>query len=426
MKKKHSLKGLFCLSLLLTSTIIFGQKNVNYNESKTPEYTLQNPLELLNGEEVLTTEMWIEKRRPEILKLFKEQVYGKIPGTLKMSSYEIVESSNHALDDTAIRKQVVLKFSKNSKELNINILVYLPKNNKNAPLFVGYNFSGNHTIVNEKEVLITNSWVRNNKKFGISNHKASENDRGIRTHRWAVDKIIEAGYGIATIYYGDIDPDKNDFSDGVHPFFYNTNQSKPKSNEWGSISAWAWGLTKVMNYFEKDKDINDSKVIVMGHSRLGKTSLWAGAIDERFSMVISNNSGCGGAALSRREIGETVQMMNERFPHWCCDNYNAYNRKVNELPIDQHLLISLMAPRPVYIASAEDDKWADPKGEFLAGYYASPVYNLFGKKGITSLEIPSVNQPIHNDIAYHIRTGKHDVTEYDWEQYILFANQHFK
>jgi hypothetical protein len=401
-----------------------AQRILNYDESKIPEFTLPVALEMENGNKISSISEWEEKRRPEILNLFEEKVYGKIPGALNMTSYKVAESDDHAMDDTAIRKQVVLKFSKNNKELDINILIYIPKNNKRAPLFVGYNFYGNHTIVNEKEVFITNSWVGNNEKFGIKNHKASENSRGIRTYRWAVDKIIEAGYGIATIYYGEVDPDKNDFSDGIHPLFYDTNQSKPKSNEWGSISAWAWGLTKAMDYFEKDADIDNSKVIVMGHSRLGKTSLWAGATDQRFAVVISNNSGCGGAALSRRSIGETVKIMNTSFPHWCNENYKYYNDKVDELPVDQHMLISLMAPRPVYIASAQDDKWADPKGEFLSGYYASPVYNLFGKKGIISSEIPKVNQPIHNDIGYHIRTGKHDVTDFDWEQYIQFANKH--
>jgi hypothetical protein len=412
--------------LLFSALYVNSQNKANYDESKIPEYTLPDPLIMLNGDTVENAKMWSKKRRPEVLHLFEENVYGKMPGELNISSFEVIEESDKALNNQAIRKQVVLKFKKNNKELEMNILIYLPKNNRKAPLFIGYNFDGNHTIVNEKEVLVTNYWVRNNEGFGILNHKASEDSRGVRSYRWAVNEIIEADYGIATIYYGEVDPDKNDFSDGVHSLFYDEGQSKPKSNEWGSISAWAWGLTKVMDYFEKDKYIDDSKVILFGHSRLGKTSLWAGAIDERFAMVISNNSGCSGAALSRREIGETVKSMNTRFPHWCCENYDIYNDSVNKLPVDQHMLIALMAPRPVYIASAQDDKWADPKGEFLSALYATPVYNLLNEKGITTTEIPKKNQSIQNTIGYHIRTGKHDVTDYDWEQYIKFANKHLK
>ncbi len=401
--------------LVFTTLLLNAQEQANYDESKIPEYNLPEPLELLDGKKVKNAKMWVEKRRPEILSLFEEEVYGKIPGKLDISSYEVLETGSTALNDKAIRKQVLLKFQKQGNELEVNILMYLPKNVEKAPLFVGYNFSGNHTVVKDEEVFVT-----------INDNKASEQSRGRGSKRWALDKIIAAGYGLATIYYGEIDPDKNDFSDGIHPFFYNDNQTRQAANEWGSISAWAWGLTKAMDYFEKDENIDPSKVIVMGHSRLGKTSLWAGAIDERFAVVISNNSGCGGAAISRRAIGETVKRMNEKFPHWCCSNYNAYNDNVNALPVDQHLLIALIAPRPVYIASAEEDKWADPKGEFLSGLHATPVYNLFGKEGITITEMPEVNQAHQNTIGYHIRTGKHNVTDYDWDQYIKFADMHLK
>lgn len=411
--------------LFFVSMVINAQNKTNYDESKIPKYELPDPLILLSGEEVTDTNIWIKKRRPEILRLFEEQVYGRIPGRLDISSFEVVEESNSALDNQAVRKQIKLKFKNNNKELEFHILIYLPKDVKNAPVFLAYNFFGNHSIVNDKDVLITKAWVRNNEQFGINYNKATEQSRGTRTNRWAIDKIISSGFGLATIYYGEVDPDNNDFSDGVHPLLYAENQTKPLNNEWGSISAWAWGLTKAMDYFEKDKDIDDSRIIVMGHSRLGKTSLWAGAMDERFAAVISNNSGCGGAALSRRKIGETVEIMNVSFPHWCCTNYDFYNSNENALPIDQHMLIALMAPRPVYIASAEEDKWADPKGEYLSGYYATPVYELFGKKGLSTTEMPAVNQPVQNTIGYHIRSGKHNVTDFDWEQYIKFAKAHF-
>ena len=272
-------------------------------------------------------------------------------------------------------------------------------------------------------VIISDAWVDNNPSFGIINNQLTEQSRGVRTNRWDIEKMLEAGIGLATIYYGEVDPDKNDFSDGIHPLLYKKGQEQPGDNEWGSIAAWAWGLSRAMDYFETDKDIDASKVIVFGHSRLGKTSLWAGATDRRFAAVISNNSGCGGAALSKRAFGETVGRINTAFPHWFCGNFKNYNNKEALMPFDQHELLALIAPRPLYVASAEDDKWADPKGEFLGAYHASPVYKLYGKKGIVSDEMPPVNQPLQNTVAYHIRTGVHDVTSYDWEQYIKWAKE---
>lgn len=404
----------------------FPQDQTNYDENKVPSYKLPELLVSLNGKEITTAKEWMEMRRPEILSLFEESMYGKIPGNLKFTSYKTTEESHNALGGKAIRKQVELNFAKAGKELKVNLLVYLPKHSGKVPVFVGYNFDGNHTVISDPEVLLPTSWVKNDSSHGINKSRATVQSRGAQKERWQIEKIISAGYGLVTIYYGDVDPDKNDFTDGVHSLFYSKGQIKPKADEWGSISAWAWGLSRVMDYLEKDPDIDASKAIVMGHSRLGKTALWAGALDQRFAIVISNNSGCGGAALSRRKYGERLGGMNQYFPYWLCDNCNKYDGYEDALPVDQHMLIALIAPRPVYIASAQDDKWADPKGEYLSGFYASPVYELFGKRGLTSIDMPDINHPVMNSIGYHIRTGGHGVFEYDWDQFIRFADLHLR
>jgi hypothetical protein len=322
-------------------------------------------------------------------------------------------------------KEMKMTFTRNGKSLDMDILIFLPKSNSKVPVFVGLNFFGNHTILNSPEISLASSWVRNSEDFHITENKATEASRGVRENRWPVEKILDRGYGLATIYYGDIDPDKDDFTDGVHALFYEEGQKKPASDQWGAITAWAWGLSRAMDYFETDSDIDASRVALMGHSRLGKASLWAGAADKRFAIVISNDSGCGGAALSRRRYGETVGRINTAFPHWFCDNFNQYSNNEDALPVDQHQLIALIAPRPVYVNSAEDDRWADPKGEFLSAYLAREVYRLYGLKGLPDSRMPSVNQPIQEHVGYHIRTGGHNVTDFDWQAWMDFADKHF-
>jgi hypothetical protein len=198
-----------------------------------------------------------------------------------------------------------------------------------------------------------------------------------------------------------------------------------QDGDWGAIAAWAWGLSRVVDYLETDSAVDAGKLAVIGHSRLGKTSLWAGAQDKRFGMVVSNNSGEGGAAIMRRNFGETTAVITKAFPHWFTKTYSNYANNEAACPVDSHMLIALAAPRAIYIASAEEDRWADPKGEFLSGLHAQPVFDLFGKKGYGVLEQPPVNTPVGDVVGYHIRTGIHDVTRYDWEQYIAFASRYF-
>jgi len=421
MKKSFLLiLGIFLFQLIFAQQFTFTP---NYDESKVPQFEVPNPLISFNGKKVRTAKKWEKKCRPELLSFFTQNMFGVVPGVLKISKTEILEQSNNAYNGKAKRKQIELTFEKNGKKLAFTILMYLPVNIEKAPVFIGYNFYGNHTVTADANVIISDAWVNNNASFGIVYNQLTEQSRGVRTNRWDIEKMLGAGIGLATIYYGEVDPDKNDFTDGIQPLLYKKNQIEPAENEWGSIAAWSWGLSRAMDYIETDKDVDASKVIVFGHSRLGKTALWAGATDKRFAAVISNESGCGGAALSKRQFGETLWRINASFPHWFCSNFHHYSNNEASLPVDQHELLALIAPRPLYIASAEEDRWSDPRGEFLSAYYVTPVYHLYGKTGIESDEMPAINQPIQNTVSYHIRNGKHDVTDYDWEQYIKWAKE---
>ncbi len=408
---KLSFQSLFSI-VLATGLVSTSVGQSNYDEAKVPKFKLPDPLVLQDGTPVKEAQTWTDRRRGEVLKLFADQMYGNTPTKRLEIKHQVVEMTDNALAGKATRKQILFQFTDRPDGPRMEMLVYLPKNAKGpVPVFVGLNFGGNQTIHGDPEIRV--------------NPHTKSKTRGSSAGRWQADLVVQRGYGVATIYYGDIDPDRNDFSNGVHPLFYEPGQSRPKPDQWGAIGAWAWGLSRAMDYFETDDTIDQSKVTVLGHSRLGKTSLWAGARDARFAIVISNNSGCGGAALSRRRFGETVKRINTSFPHWFCDNFKKYNGNEDELPMDQHMLVALMAPRPVYVASAELDRWADPRGEFQSLKHALPVYRLLGAAELNAQELPAVNQPLHGAVGYHIRTGKHNVTKYDWQQYLDFADRHF-
>ncbi|MEI7728822.1 MAG: acetylxylan esterase [Verrucomicrobiota bacterium] len=402
--------------------------DVNYDEAKVGELTLPDPLTFSNGKPVKNVKAWQQKRRPEIVKLFETHMQGRSPGKPAALSFQQIETDPQALGGKATRKQITVYFTADKTGPSMDILLYLPNQAiKPVPVFLGPNFGGNHAVNTDPGIKLSQRWMRDDKEKTVVNNRATEKARGKEAGRWPIETILDRGYAVATIYYGDLEPDStNGWTQGIRGY-YLAQQGKTEfaPDDWGAIGAWAWGLSRAMDYLETDRAIDASRVAIMGHSRLGKTALWAGAQDERFAIVISNDSGEGGAALSRRWFGETVGIMNKSFPHWFNDNYKRYSTNVPALPVDAHLLLALMAPRPVYVASAEEDRWADPRGEFLAAKNAEPVYRLFGLEGLGVSEMPGTNQPVGKTIGYHIRTGKHDVTDYDWAQYLNFADRHF-
>ncbi|MCS3797003.1 alpha/beta hydrolase family protein [Niastella sp. OAS944] len=396
----------------------------NTDESKVQSYTLPDVLKMPNGKQVSSGKEWEKIQRPYIYHLYEEYQFGRFPATETAIRFRVLEVNQNAFDGVATRKQVRIYLHPTDTTVYTDVLMYIPNKIKTPPVFLGLNFSGNHIIATDKNIILSNKWVFARAK-GAINNRATEASRGTDTASWQVRTILEKGFALATAYYGDFEPDTvTGYKTGIRTTMKDVLNIQP--NEWTAMGAWAWGLHKIVDYLEKDKSIDAHKIALLGHSRLGKAALWAAASDQRIALIISNESGEGGAAISRRWYGETVQIINAKFPHWFAASYKRYGDSVNALPVDGHMLLSLMAPRPLYVASAEEDTWSDPKGEFLSAYEAGKVYALLGKKGIGANVMPGLHQPVGKTVRYHIRSGKHAVTAYDWTQYLEFAARWFK
>jgi hypothetical protein len=365
---------------------LFAQQPALYDEALVPQFTLPELLVTFDGERVADTKTWKEKRRPEILKLFRDHVYGnnKI-GRPERMRWEITTTDEHALNNTASGKTVVIHFTGKNEGPRMKLNILLPRADKPVPVF------------------LMPGQMRD------------------------PERLIDRGYGIVTFNPRDIEIDKKDsaWQSSIRKYFSDPGQTEPGAEEWGALAAWAWAMSRAMDYLVTDKDIDQKKISVLGFSRWGKVAMWAGAQDERFAIVFSAESGCGGAVIVRRGFGETVRSINGYAPHWFNGKFKTYNERVGDLPVDWHMLVALMAPRPVYVATAEEDRWGDPKGSFLSAKFAEPVYTLFGKKGLGVSEMPPVETPVGDWIGYHNRKGGHGVTDYDWEQWLNFADRHF-
>jgi hypothetical protein len=399
-----------------------GPPSPNYDESKVGSYTLPDPLVFTSGKRVRTAREWTRRRR-EILKLFEENVYGRSPQPPQRLRYEIFDEGHHALGGKALRKQVAIHLAGKKDGPKEDLLLYLPAGARRpVPVILTLNFFGNQSVINDSGIKLATIWDR---KTHVR-EQAPEDSRG-RDPEFQVEQILARGYAFATLCYQDVEPDfQGGYEHGIRPLFLRTGERQPAPDAWGAIGAWAYGLSRALDYLEKDKAVDARRVAIMGHSRLGKTVLWAGALDTRFAMVLSSCSGEGGASLARRNYGETIRNLTDVFPYWFCANFGKFAGQADRLPVDAHELIALIAPRPVYVTAAADDKWADPKGEFLACVAAGPVFRLLGAQDLGTDQMPPLNQPILHTLAFHIRDGKHAVTAFDWEQFLAFADQHLR
>jgi hypothetical protein len=398
--------------------------DANYDEAKVPAYTLPDPLRFADGTPVRDARDWTERRRAEVLRIFEANVYGRSPAPPTGMRSVVLETDPRALGGLATRRQVRVLLDGTEAGPAFEILLYVPNAASHpVPAFLGLNFGGNHTVHPDSGIRLSKAWMREGP--GVADHRATEASRGGAAASWPVERILDRGYALATVYYGDIEPDHADgWKDGVRSRIGPGASGHFGPDDWGAIGAWAWGLSRALDVLAKDPDVDGRRVAVIGHSRLGKTALWAGASDERFAMVVSNDSGEGGAALARRRFGETTETITRAFPHWFCSRYREYADREDALPVDQHELLALVAPRPLYVASATEDLWADPRGEFLAAKAAEPVYRLLGREGLGVEDLPVPDRPVGKTIGYHRRRGEHALVAYDWEQYLDFADRH--
>ncbi len=393
---------------------------VNYDEAKTGPYTLPDPLVLVDGTRVRDAKTWTTRRRPEIVRVFEEQQFGRSPGRPAGLRFDVFDKGTPALNGTATRRQVTIVFSPAPGAPKADLLIYLPANARGpVPLLLNISFNANSTTIDDPGLKPGEVWDREKKT------RVPATARPLGAFNPA--PFLAQGIGVATMYYGDIEPDfAEGFPHGVRKHFLKPGQTAPAPDEWGAIAAWGWGLSRAMDYLETDKGVDAKRVAIVGISRLGKTVLWAGARDPRFAMVIASCSGESGAALSRRTYGETVKHMTTRFGYQFAANYAGYGDRLDALPVDAHMLIASIAPRPLLLQTGDKDGWSDPKGEFLAAVAAGPVYTLLGKEGLGTDQIPPVGTPVFHTLGYVMHDGGHGTIPGDWDLFLQFMQMHFQ
>jgi hypothetical protein len=389
-----------------------------------PNPELPDPLVMMGGRRVTTKAQWERERRPELKRLFEHYMYGAAPAAPAVRA-KLEREDRQLFGGKATKKELTLRFGPEGTP-PINLLLVVPnRRTAPAPCFLGISFVGNYAVLNDPSIPVPEGWMYPN-RTGVTNNRATEAGRGSAIDVWNIEGSIDRGYAVAHFYNGDVDPDKPDFSDGVHPHFLKPGQKELGPHEWGTIAAWAWGMSRVMDYLVTDRDIDAKRIAAVGHSRNGKTALLAAAMDERFAMAIPHQAGCGGTAPSRGKIGESVTRINTSFPHWFNDTFPQFNDRPELLPFDQHSLVALAAPRPVLFSNAVEDTWANPEGQFDVLKAADPVYRFLDVEGLEAKSMPPVGELVRSRLGYFIRPGRHSMIREDWEAFWAFADRHLK
>jgi hypothetical protein len=387
---------------------------------------LPNPLVMLDGNRVTSPGEWTERRRPELKALFEHYMYGKLPPAPKAIGVRVDREDRGCFGGKATRKEVSIVLFPKPDSPTIHLLLVIPNRRTGpAPAFLGLNFNGNHTALADPTIALPTAWMPPGAP-GVKENKATDAGRGKDAGVWSIEKVIDRGYALATFYSGDIAPDHPGFADGVFPEFARGLPRDRAADDWGAVAAWAWGLSRALDYLLQDGEIDGGRVAVVGHSRLGKAALLAGAFDERFALTIGHQAGCGGSAPSRGKVGEQVKQINDRFPHWFDGEFKKFNDQIDRLPFDQNGLIALAAPRPLLLTNGTLDTWANPAGQFDVLKAADDVYHLLGVKGLEVDAMPPENTLVGDRLAFHIRPGKHAMTPEDWDTFLAFADKHLK
>jgi hypothetical protein len=377
---------------------------------------LPDPLVMLDGRRVTSKEQWTNERVPELKKLFQHYMYGELPPAVKVEA-KVEHVDPKALGGKATLKDITLTLG---GKHTVHLLLVIPNQRKGpAPVFVGLNFAGNHAVLNDPAIRLPTSWMYGNRK-GVKDNRATAEGRGVETDTWAIEQTIDRGFAVATVYSGDIEPDRADVREGVQKTFARA----PSAQAWGTIAAWAWGIHRVIDYLVTLPELDAARIIVVGHSRLGKTALLAGAFDTRIAVIMPHQAGMGGTAPSRGTVGESVKRINTSFPHWFNGNYKEFNDEPARLPFDQHCLVALCAPRPVLFTNAVEDSWANPDGQFDVLKAADPVYRFLGAGGLEAKARPELGTVVDSKLGYFIRAGKHSMTREDWRVFCDFAARH--
>jgi hypothetical protein len=379
------------------------------DEASVPPYQLPPILVSSEGKPITTAEEWFNLRRPQLMALFGNLIYGVVPAPESpiTTTFGVVKTDREFMEGKATRKDVRLRFENAKGSAEMQILVFTPNGlGQPAPAFLLHSFAGTKD----------------------DGHDASPDKPGFLRNGLPLGEFLKRGFGFVVVPQGAlVAHNEVEFLKGVHPLFYRTGQSFPKANEWGVIATVSWSASRAMDYLETDREVDAKRIAAMGHSKMGKATLWTVAQDPRFALAISAQSGCAGAALWKRNFGENMEKMVTRFPYWLCRNAAKFARNEDDLPVDQHMLLACIAPRPLYVASGADDLWADPRGEYLSAYHASEVYRLLGKKGLASEASPALGEAVvKSDVGYHNRPGGHSVEMFDWLKFLEFADYHLK